>query len=68
MIRSSVAAFYSLFSCLFYRSGALYWDTFDILFLRLHIRSEFEKIVYGMSEILFATKIAFRRLDRCMPQ
>jgi len=31
-------------------------------------RSEIKKIVYRMSEILFATEIAFRRLDRCMPQ
>ena len=36
--------------------------------LLLPIRSEVEKIVYRMSEILFATEIAFRRLDRCMPQ
>ncbi len=32
------------------------------------IRSKFKKIVYGMSEILFAAEIAFCRLNRGMPQ
>ena len=32
------------------------------------VRSEVKKIVHRMSEILFAAEIAFRRLDRCMPQ
>jgi hypothetical protein len=36
--------------------------------LLLRIRSEVEKIVYWMSEILFAPEIAFRGLDRCVPQ
>ena len=30
--------------------------------LLLPIRSEFEKVIYRMSEILFAAEIAFRRL------
>jgi hypothetical protein len=41
---------------------------FDPLFLRRSVGSEIEKIVHGMAEILFAAEIAFRRLDRCMPQ
>jgi hypothetical protein len=36
--------------------------------IRLHVLSEVKKIVDRMSEILFATEIAFRRLHRCMSQ
>ncbi len=36
--------------------------------LLLHVCSEVEQIVYGVPEILFAAKIAFRSLDRCVPQ
>jgi hypothetical protein len=36
--------------------------------MRLHVRSEVKKIVYRVSEILFAAEIAFRRLDGCVPQ
>ena len=36
--------------------------------LLLRVRSEVEKIVHRMPEILFAAKIAFRGLDRCMPE
>jgi len=36
--------------------------------LLLRIRSEVEKIVHRMSEILFAAEIAFRGLHRCMPE
>lgn len=32
------------------------------------IRSEVEKIIYWMAEILFAPEIAFRSLDRCMSE
>jgi len=46
----------------------LHCDTFNILFLRLHVRSEVKKIVHRMPEILFAAQIAFRCLDGCMPQ
>jgi len=68
MFRSSVAAFYPLPRCLFYRVGGFHWGRFTIVFMRPPGRSEIKKIVYRMSEILFATEIAFRRLDRCMPQ
>ena len=34
----------------------------------LPIRSEVEEVVHWMPEILFAAQIAFRCLDRCMPQ
>jgi hypothetical protein len=36
--------------------------------MRPAVRSEVKKIVHRMAEILFAAQIAFRRLDRCMPQ
>jgi len=36
--------------------------------LLLRARSEVEKIIYWMPEILFAAKIAFSSLDRCMPE
>ena len=36
--------------------------------LLLRIRSEVEKIVHRMPEILFAAEIAFRGLHRCMPE
>ena len=62
-----MAVFYSLARCLFYRSGAFHCDTFNILFLRLLVRSEVKKIVHRMPEILFAAQIPFRCLDRCMP-
>jgi hypothetical protein len=39
-----------------------------MLRLLLGICSEVEKIVYWMSEILFATEITFRGLHRCVPQ
>ena len=63
-----MAAFYPLPRCLFYRVGGFHWDRFTIVFLRPPVRSEVKKIVHRMSEILFAAEIAFRRLDRCMPQ
>jgi hypothetical protein len=36
--------------------------------MRSPVRSEVKEIVDRMSEILFATEIAFRRLHGCMPQ
>ena len=36
--------------------------------VRLPVRSEVKKIVHRMSEILFATEIAFRRLHGYMPE
>jgi hypothetical protein len=68
MFRSSVAAFYPLPRCLFYRVGRFHWGEFIIVFLRPSIRSEVEKVVHWMPEILFAAEIAFRGLHGCMPE
>src|ERR1700681_1875054 len=68
MVRSSVAAFYSLPRCLFYWVGRFHCGGFIIVFVRPPLRSELKKVVHWMSEILFATEIAFRCLDGCMPQ
>jgi len=68
MVRSSVAAFYPLPRCLFYTVGGFHWGRFTIAFMRPPDRSEVKKIVYRMSEILFAAEIAFRRLDGCVAQ
>jgi hypothetical protein len=63
-----MATFYPLPRCLFYRSGAFHCDTFNILFLGPHVRSEIKKIVHRMPEILFAAQVPFRCLDRGMPE
>ena len=63
-----MAAFHALPRCLFYSSGACHCDTFNILFLRLHVRSEIKEIVHRMPKILFAAEIAFRCLYGCVPQ
>jgi len=70
MFRSSVAAFYPLARCLFYRVGGFRWIRFTIVFMLMRppVRSEVKQIIYRMSEILFAAEIAFRRLDGCMAQ
>src|SRR5215472_15530765 len=69
MFRSSVSAFYPWLVCLFYNSaGSLHRVTFLRFPLLLRIRSEVEKIVHWMSEILFAAEIAFCGLDRCMSE
>jgi hypothetical protein len=69
MFRSSVAAFYALLGHLFYWCGCtLNCGRFHTLFLRRHVRSEVEKIIHGMPEILFAPEIALRSLDRRMPE
>src|SRR5216683_317564 len=68
MVRSSVAAFYPLPRCLFYRVGPFRCGGFIIVFLRPPLRYELKKVVHWMSEILFAAEIAFRCLDGCMPQ
>ena len=39
-----------------------------MLLVLLGIRSEIEKVVYWMPEILFAAEITFCGLDGCMPQ
>jgi hypothetical protein len=63
-----VAEFYSLWRSLFYRRGVLQCGGFKRRFVRLHVRFEIEKIVNRMSEILFATEVAFGRLYRRMSQ
>ena len=64
-----MAAFYALLRCLFHRCGGeLNCSRFQTLFLRLHVRSEVEKIIHRMAEILLASEIAFRSLDGCMPE
>jgi hypothetical protein len=69
MFRSSVAAFYALPECLFYSfAGPVRRDRFHLFRRLLPIRSEVEKVVYWMPEILFAAKIAFRGLHGCMPE
>jgi len=69
MFRSSVAAFYALPKSLFYSfAGPVRRDRFHTFRLLLRIRSEIEKIVHWMPEILFAAEIAFRGLLRCMPE
>jgi hypothetical protein len=68
MFRSSVAAFYRLVRRHFYLRACVHRDRFRLHLLRLHVRSKVKKIVYRMSEILFAAKIAFRRLHGGMPQ
>jgi len=68
MVRSSVAVFYPLRRCLFYRVGGLHCGRFTIVIMRTRVRSEVKKVVHWMSEILFAAEIAFGRLHRCVPQ
>jgi hypothetical protein len=64
-----VAAFYALPECLFYRFvGPDRRDRFHMLRLLLPIRSEVEKVVHWMPEILFAAEIAFRGLHGGMPE
>ncbi len=63
MFQSSVAAFYALPECLFYSfAGPVRRDRFHMFRLLLPIRSEVEKVVHRMPEILFAAEIAFRGL------
>jgi hypothetical protein len=59
MFRSSVAAFYALPECLFYTFAVLVRrDRFHrFRLLLLTIRSEVEKVVQWMPEILFAAEI-----------
>ena len=63
-----MAAFYRLPRYLFYRVGGFHGSRVTIVFMRPPVRSEVKKIVYRMSEILFAAEITFRRLDGCMAQ
>src|SRR5580704_12750481 len=68
MARSSVAAFYPLPRCLFYRVRRCHCSGFIIVLLRPSLRSQLKKVVHWMSEILFTAEITLRCLDRCMPQ
>ena len=64
-----MAAFYALPECLFYSfPGRVRRNRFFIFRLLLLIRSEVEKIVHWMPQILFAAEIAFCCLNRCMAQ
>jgi hypothetical protein len=63
-----VAAFYPLARFFSYRVGSFYWSGFIIAFMRPPTRSEIKEVIYWVSEILFATQIAFRSLHRGMPQ
>ena len=63
-----MAAFYPLARRHFYRRRRFHGSTLKIRLISLLGRSEIKKIVRRMSEILLATEITFRRLDRCMPQ
>jgi hypothetical protein len=69
MFRSSVATFYPSLVCLLYSfAGPVRRETLVMFRLLLRIRSEVEKIVYWMPEILFAAEIPFRGLHGCMPE
>ena len=64
-----MAAFYAWLVCLFYNSAPPVRGNALLRFRwLLRIRSEVEKIVHRMPEILFAAEIAFRGLDRCVPE
>ncbi len=64
-----MAAFYARLLGLFYGfTGPVCRDRF-LIFLWLHrIRSQVEKIVHWVPEVLFAAEIAFRGLNRCMSE
>jgi hypothetical protein len=63
------AAFYPWLMYLFCSlCGPVCWNRFLAFLLPHRIRSEVEKIVYWMPEILFAAEIAFCGLEGGMPQ
>jgi hypothetical protein len=68
MVRSSVAAFYLLPRCRFYRVKRFRCGGFIIVFMQPPVLCEVKKIVDRVSEILFAAEIAFCRLNRCVAQ
>ena len=63
-----MAAFYPLPDSFSTASLAGFAATDSIVFRLLRVRSEVEKIVHRMPEILFAAEIAFRGLHRCMSE
>ena len=69
MFRSFVAALCPWLMRLFYSFAGLHRrNRFPMFRLLLRVRSEVEKIINGMAEILLAAEVAFRGLDRCMPE
>src|SRR5580692_7859307 len=74
MVRSSVAAFYLLPRCRFYRvkrfrcGGFIFMYVYNIVIMQPPVLCEVKKIVDRVSEILFAAEIAFCRLNRCVAQ
>jgi len=68
MVRSSVATFYPLPRSLFYRVKCFRCGGFIIVFMQPPVLCKVKKIVDGVSEILFAAEIAFRRLNGCVAQ
>ena len=64
-----MAAFHALPEWLFDSfAGPVRRDRFHLFRLLPRVRSEVEKIVHWMPEILLAAEIALGRLDRCMPE
>lgn len=67
-----MAAFYALPDGLFHSFaglvGRLRGNRLYVFRRLLGIHSEFEKIVHGMPEILFAAEIVFGGLDGCMTE
>ena len=68
IFRSAVAVFYRLARRHRYRSEPFHRARFGMGWRRRNERAEVKTIVHGVSEILFATKIAFGGLHGCMPQ
>jgi uncharacterized membrane protein YhaH (DUF805 family) len=68
IFRSSVAAFYPYLIHRFHSFVGRVRRNRFVVFHLLHVRSEVKKIVHWVTKILFATEIAFRGLDRCVPE
>src|ERR1700687_205317 len=68
MGRSSVSTFYLRARSCFCGGESFPRFSYAVTFLRVDVASKTKKVVYRMSEILFAAEIAFRCLDGCMPQ
>jgi len=67
IFRSSAAFYPSLVHGFHSFAGRVRRNRF-VVFRLLHVRSEVEKIVHWVAKILFATEIALRGLDRCVPE
>src|ERR1035438_2396980 len=68
MGRSSVSTFYLWARYSFYGGESFPRFSYAVSFLRVDVASKVKKVVYRMSEILFAAEIAFRSLDRCVSE